>query len=185
MQHPKTLNSDRQVARLLAVGLAAIGSTIATTALIAATSSSANAQAAYGSYVGLGAGFGLTPGKDSGNQVSANLAMRYKFLKAPVSLRTQVLVGESIAVVPTVSYDVPINWQTDAYIGIGASIVTDHSKNTPVGNRTSFVIQPGVDYALPNSNWVVFGNAIIAIDAYDNVENRTPVSLQAGMGLRF
>ncbi|WP_432808160.1 hypothetical protein [Pantanalinema sp. GBBB05] len=185
MQRPKTSSSDRQVARLVGMGLATLSSTIAATTLLVATPSSANAQAAYGSYIGLGGSFGLTPGKNDHNQFAGDLAVRYKFLKAPVSLRTQVLVGESTAVVPTVSYDIPINWQADAYVGIGASIVTNHNKNTPVGNRTTFVVQPGVDYALPNSNWVVFGNAIIAFDAYDDVDNRTAVSLQGGLGLRF
>jgi hypothetical protein len=84
--------------------------------------------------------------------------------------------------VPTVSYDIPLNWQTDLYLGAGASIIS--GDKTPVGNRTGFVLQPGIDYALPNSNFSLFGNAIISFGAYES-NNGTAASIQAGAGLRF
>ena len=142
---------------------------------------SAFAQAAYGSYVGIGPSFGLTRGADDEHKISAVIAGRYKFLKLPISVRAQALVGSNVAIVPTISYDVPINWQTDAYIGLGAAIPI--GGDTPVGNQTSFAIQPGIDYALPNSNVVVFGNAIISFDAYKR--GGAAASLQGGVGLRF
>lgn len=149
------------------------------------TPSLANAQAAYGSYLGAGPAFGVT-GQDPINEdrnTSAFFAVRYKFLRAPISLRSQVLVGgDGIAVVPTVSYDIPINWQADAYIGAGASIV--RGDRTPIGNKGSFVIQPGIDYALPNTNLSLFTNAIISFDGYRS-NNGTAVSIQGGAGLRF
>ncbi len=141
----------------------------------------AAAQAAYGSYVGIGPSFGLTRGADDEHKISAVIAGRYKFLKLPISVRAQALVGSNVAIVPTISYDIPINWQTDAYIGAGASIPI--GGDTPVGNQTSFAIQPGIDYALPNSNVVVFGNAIISFDAYKR--GGAAASLQGGVGLRF
>lgn len=161
------------------------GCVVAAAAALAAAAP-AQAQAAYGSYVGAGAGFGLTSGggPNEGSETSANIAVRYKFLKAPISVRTQVLVGDSTAIVPTVSYDFPLSWNADAYIGAGASIVTNSRESTPVGNETAVVIQPGVDYALPNSQFVVFGNAIIAFDAYKS-GGGTAVSIQGGVGLRF
>ena len=141
----------------------------------------ASAQAAYGSYVGIGPSFGLTRGADDDRKISAVVAGRYKFLTAPISVRAQALIGSNVAIVPTISYDVPINWQTDAYIGLGASIPI--GGETPIGNKTSFAIQPGIDYALPNSNVVVFGNAIISFDAYKR--GGAAASLQGGVGLRF
>ncbi len=141
----------------------------------------ASAQAAYGSYVGIGPSFGLTRGADDDRKISGVVAGRYKLLTAPISVRTQVLIGSNVAIVPTISYDIPINWQTDAYIGAGASIPI--GGDTPVGNQTSFAIQPGIDYALPNSNVVVFGNAIISFDAYKR--GGAAASLQGGVGLRF
>ncbi|TAN84245.1 MAG: hypothetical protein EYR95_18015 [Phormidium sp. SL48-SHIP] len=142
------------------------------------SSEAAIAQAAYGSYVGVGGSLGL----QEGNDVSGVVAVRYRLLEVPISLRTQVLAGSGIAIVPTVSYDIPIDWETDAYIGAGVAFTG--SEDTPVGNTTSFVLQPGIDRTFANSNVVVFGNAIIAFDAYEET-NRTGVSIQGGVGIQF
>ncbi|HIK14470.1 MAG TPA: hypothetical protein IGS53_04150 [Leptolyngbyaceae cyanobacterium M33_DOE_097] len=173
------------VARLCHVGVVTLGSVGVFGYFALANPDSASAQAAYGSYVGVGPAFGLSSGDDDeDSKTTANIAIRYKFLKAPVSVRTQILVGDDgTAIVPTLSYDFPLNWRTDLYIGAGASIVPGDGL-TPVGNKTAFAIQPGIDYALPNSGFVLFGNAIIAFDAYER-GNNTAVSLQGGVGLRF
>jgi hypothetical protein len=139
----------------------------------------ASAQVAYGSYVGVGP----TVGVSGDSQVGGVIAARYKLLKIPASLRAQALIGQSIAVVPTVSYDVPLNWQTDAYLGAGV-VLASGDTSSPVGNKVSFALQPGVDYMIPNSNTVIFGNAIIAFDAYRN-SSSTAFSIQGGVGLRF
>jgi hypothetical protein len=140
---------------------------------------SAQAQVAYGSYVGIGPTVGLS----DGTQIGGVLAARYKLLETPISFRAQALVGQSTAVVPTVSYDIPINWQTDAYLGAGL-VLAGGNDPSPVGNKISFALQPGVDYMVPNSNTVIFGNAIIAFDAYRN-GGGTALSVQGGVGLRF
>ena len=143
------------------------------------------AQAAYGSYVGIGPTFGLTQNSSGdGRQIGGVLAVRYKLLKLPVSIRAQALIGAQTAVVPTVSYDFPINWQTDAYLGAGAVFAGGQGIPSPVGDKISFALQPGVDYMIPNSNAVIFGNAIIAFDAYRK-GGGTAVSVQGGVGLRF
>lgn len=142
----------------------------------------ASAQAAYGSYIGVGPAVGFTSGDDDDRSgISAVVSGRYKFLRAPISLRAQAFIGNGTAIVPTVSYDYSLNWQTDVYIGAGASIPL--GGETVLGNRTSFAIQPGIDYALPNSNVVVFGNAVIAFDGYKN--GGAAATLQGGVGLRF
>lgn len=140
---------------------------------------SAQAQVAYGSYVGVGPTVGLIDSV----QVGGVLAFRYKLLEAPFSFRAQALVGQNTAVVPTVSYDVPVNWQTDAYLGAGL-VLTGGDSASPVGDKISFALQPGLDYVVPNSNTVLFGNAIIAFDAYRN-GGGTAISVQGGVGLRF
>jgi hypothetical protein len=166
--------------------LTAIGGMALAAGLFISTQSPVQAQAAYGSYIGAGVSFGVTNGGGGPNETanaSGHFAVRYKFLRAPVSLRTQVLVGgNGVAVVPTISYDIPINWQGDAYIGAGASIV--RGDKTPIGNKGSFVIQPGVDYSLPNTSMMLYTNAIVAFDGYKS-NNGTAVSIQAGAGLRF
>jgi hypothetical protein len=64
---------------------------------------SASAQAAYGSYVGVGPSLSLTENSvGDGRQLAGVVAVRYKLLEVPVSLRTQAFIGANTAVVPTV-----------------------------------------------------------------------------------
>jgi hypothetical protein len=143
-----------------------------------------SAQAAYGSYIGVGATYGLTSDRNNeGNDLGAVVSFRYKFLELPISFRTQALIADSVAIVPSISYDIPLNWQTDAYIGFGAAFPTGNSPS-PVGDRTSFALQPGVDFMLPNTQMTVFTNAIIAFDAYHN-GGGAAISIQGGLGLKF
>lgn len=143
-----------------------------------------SAQAAYGSYIGVGATYGLTSDSNNqGNDLGAVVSFRYKFLELPISFRTQALIADSVAIVPTISYDIPLNWQTDAYIGFGAAFSTGDSPS-PVGDHTSFAIQPGVDFMLPNTQMALFTNAIIAFDAYRN-GGGAAISVQGGLGLKF
>ncbi|MBR8833317.1 MAG: hypothetical protein DSM106950_04540 [Stigonema ocellatum SAG 48.90 = DSM 106950] len=139
----------------------------------------AQAQVAYGSYVGVGPAIGFS----NGSQIGGVIAFRYKLLKTPVSFRAQALIGQSTAVVPTVSYDYPINWQTDAYLGAGL-VLAGGDTPSPVGNKIGFALQPGIDYVVPNSNTVIFGNAIIGFDTERN-GGGTAFSVQGGVGLRF
>lgn len=160
-------------ASLALLGLGTLGSGVAV------------AQPAYGSYVGIGGSLGVE-NQDGGQlDFSGVIAGRYDLLKAPISFRAQAFIdGDSIALVPTVSYDFPVTWQLEPYVGAGLALATDGSV---VGDGLSLVIQPGVDYMLPNSKIVVFGNAVIAFDAYDGgkKDGDAAVSLQTGVGWRF
>ncbi|MBD6616095.1 hypothetical protein FNW02_09690 [Komarekiella sp. 'clone 1'] len=146
---------------------------------LAVSNQAAQAQVAYGSYVGIGPTIGIT----DGIQLGGVLAARYKLLEAPISFRAQALIGQNTAIVPTVSYDLPLNWHTDAYLGAGL-VLAGGGNSSPVGDKISFALQPGVDYVVPNSNTVIFGNAIIAFDAYRD-SGGAAVSVQGGVGLRF
>ncbi|NJN88043.1 MAG: porin family protein [Leptolyngbyaceae cyanobacterium SL_7_1] len=158
------------------MGIGAIGFVLGS----AWASSPAMAQAAYGSYVGVGGSLGFT--NDSGG--AGVVAVRYRLLEVPISLRAQVLISDATAIVPTVSYDIPLNWYTDAYIGAGIALQDSEQNTSPIGNQTAFVVQPGIDHRIPRSDFVLFGNAIIAFDSYRN-SNDTGVSVQGGVGLRF
>ncbi len=169
-------------------GVALLGSILAT-GLLASTPQSAEAQAAYGSYVGVGTAIGVTSGEGDleSQNVSATFAGRYRFVKLPISIRGQALVfTDTNAFVPTVSYDFPINWQTDLYLGAGVAIqdANDGADASPIGNQTAFVLQPGIDYMLPNSRLVIFGNSIIAFDAYRE-GGGVAASLQGGVGVNL
>lgn len=161
------------------------GSLLASTAVLT-QAAPAQAQAAYGSYIGIGAAVGLTRDSTSrGDNFSGVIAGRYRILETPVSIRGQAFVfGSSFAFVPTVSYDFPLDWQTEAYLGAGVSFAGNGSSPSPVGDKTAFVLQPGIDYALPNSNLVIFGNAVFAFGAYQN-GGGTAVSVQGGVGMQF
>lgn len=183
-----TLSIARFAAVLGGVALSGGLSLLAISVGIASRIAPAQAQAAYGSYVGIGGSFGLTEGDDAFGEDSASgavIAARYKLLRVPLSIRAQLLLSDRSAFVPTVSYDIPLNWQTDLYLGAGASIMLGGGDDTsPIGNQSSFVLQPGIDHALPNSNLVLFGNAIFAFDGYDE-GNNAAISVQGGVGLRF
>ena len=156
---------------------------VAIASTMVAMAKPASAQAAYGSYVGVGPTFGITRNSSGdGQQIGGVIAVRYKFLEAPFSFRTQALIGQGTAIVPTFSYDLPLNWQTDVYLGAGASFA--NGGPSPVGDQTAFALQPGIDYMVPNSNLAIFGNAIVAFDAYRD-GGGTAFSLQTGVGLKF
>ncbi|WP_228037806.1 hypothetical protein [Nodosilinea sp. LEGE 06152] len=167
-------------AALLAAAATVTGAAIAPEA--------AQAQVAYGSYVGVGAGVGVTSdaATGQGGGVQGVISGRYRLLRYPVSVRAQAfLFGGDFAFVPTVSYDVPLSWNTDVYVGAGASFVSGGDDNpSNVGDKTSFVLQPGIDYLFPNSNLVAFGNAIFAFDAYRQGGNMA-ISVQGGVGIQF
>jgi hypothetical protein len=166
-------------ASLLAVTVAGVGSAL--------RPETAQAQVAYGSYVGLGAAVGFTDdaATGQGSGIQGVIAGRYRFLTMPISARAQAFVfGDSFAVVPTVSYDFPLSWNADAYLGAGISIPSGGNTPSVVGDKTAFVLQPGIDYMFPNSNLVAFGNAIFAFDAYRNGGN-TAISVQGGVGMQF
>jgi hypothetical protein len=179
----KQMKSSRRQIWLKALLANATGVAVIGLGFVASYSTPAVAQAAYGSYIGVGPAFGITEGSrpEDDRKVVGVIAARYKFLKAPVSARAQAFVGSGVTLVPTISYDYPLNWQTDVYLGAGASIPL--GGNTILGSKTSFAIQPGIDYALPNSNAVVFCNAVISFGGYKG--GGTAASLQGGVGLRF
>ncbi len=162
-------------------GLAAV---VAATLMAALDVKPAQAQAAYGSYVGVGGSLGLTDDDDGdGDGFAMVISGRYKLLAVPISLRAQAfLFNGDLAIVPTVSYDFPVSFQTDIYLGAGLSIPTGDDAS-PVGDETAFVLQPGIDFAVPGSDVVVFGNAIFAFDAFE--DGGTATAVQAGVGWNF
>ncbi len=137
----------------------------------------AQAQAAYGSYVGIGAGVGF--GDDS--NLALVLSSRYNILELPISIRGTAFIGDGSAFVPTVSYDYPLSFNTEVYLGAGISLPA--GDGSPVGDDIAFVLQPGVDYTMTDNNLVIFGNAIFAIGGESG--GGTATSVQGGVGYQF
>ncbi len=149
------------------LGLA--GLTLGGLAIAFSLQAPAQAQAAYGSYIGIGPAFG------DGN-IAVAINGRYNILELPISIRGAAFLGEGSAFVPTVSYDFPLNFNTEIYVGAGVVFASDGSV---MGDGTSFVVQPGVDYTLSDSNLVFYGNAIVPIGGDTNT------AVQGGVGIQF
>lgn len=146
-----------------------IGALVSGLAITLATPTVAKAQAAYGSYVGIGGAFG-------DGEVGVSINGRYNILELPISIRGAAFLGDGSAFVPTVSYDYPINFNLDVYLGAG---VTFASEGSVMGDGTSFVLQPGADYTFTDNRLVVFGNAIIPVGGDTNT------AVQGGVGIQF
>ena len=155
----------RFIQKLVSIAGLALGSlTIAF-----AAQSPAKAQAAYGSYIGIGPAFG-------NGELAVAINGRYNILELPISIRGAAFIGDGSAFVPTVSYDYPLNFNTEIYIGAGVVFANDDSV---MGDGTAFVLQPGVDYTLDDSNLVFYGNAIVPIGG------DTTTAVQGGVGIQF
>ncbi len=149
-------------------------------ALVANALPAAAEEFTPGSY--LGAGVAL--GSNNGTIVGGNVAGRYKFDTAPISLRTSVLFGNGgTSVVPTISYDVPVGDRANVYLGAGGSFVTNNNSSL-TGDRSAFAIQPGVEVSL-SKNILLYGNAVIALDSYSGISNRAATAVQGGIGFQF
>ncbi len=137
-------------------------------------------------YIGVGAAAGVTNGgqtNDAAN-LGVNVQGRYAISEQPVSLRGALLFGDdSTAIVPNVTYDVPVAERTNVYLGAGYSFVTDEGQSTPLGNRSAAVITLGAESQV-HKNVVVYGDAKWGIDAYEN-SSADALSFQAGVGYSF
>jgi hypothetical protein len=156
--------------------------------VLSANAASAQASGLQGSYVGVGIGAGVTDdgreeggdGKTFGGVVQGRLAIP----NTPVSLRGAVLFGgDATALMPMLTFDVPVAKNTNVYLGGGYSFVTDDGKATQLGNQDSVVLTTGVETGV-GRNVVVFGDVKWGIDAYED-SSKDAVSLQLGVGYRF
>lgn len=155
--------------RLARLAALAFGTLAGGVMIALAQATPANAQAAYGSYIGIGPAFG-----DGEGAIAIN--GRYNILELPISIRGAAFLGDGSAFVPTVSYDFPLNFNTEIYAGAGVAFASDGSV---MGDGTSFVLQPGIDYTMDRSNLVFYGNAIIPIGGDTNT------AIQGGVGIQF
>ncbi|MGB7251210.1 MAG: hypothetical protein WBC73_19910 [Phormidesmis sp.] len=158
--------------RLATLAGCAFGGLAGGLAIALALQSPAQAQAAYGSYIGIGPAVGF--GDDGNFGVALN--GRYNVLELPISIRGAAFFGDGSAFVPTISYDFPLNFNTEIYLGAGVAFAGEGSV---LGDGTAFAIQPGVDYTMDESNLVLYGNAIFAIG------NDTSTAVQGGVGIQF
>ncbi|MBE9098090.1 hypothetical protein [Vacuolonema iberomarrocanum] len=137
-----------------------------------------------GNYIGAGIAAGVTEDESGDSSFGGNIQGRADIPLAPVSIRGAALIGEDgAALMPIVTYDVPIAPRTNLYLGGGYSFVTDEGSNTPLGDQSAPVLTAGAETAVTN-NIVVYGDAKVGIDAYED-SNDAAVSLQLGAAFRF
>jgi len=139
-----------------------------------------------GAYVGGGIAAGVTNGGQQNDAAlfGGNIQGRVQIPNTPVSARGAVLFGgENAAIMPIVTYDVPVATNTNVYVGGGYSFVEKDGKNTPLGNKSAPVVTVGAESSITR-DVVVYGDAKWGINAYQN-SKADALSFQAGVGYRF
>lgn len=162
--------------------LAAIATAI-TPILLIANPASAN-PGMDGSYLGVGLSIGVTEAAGNNSEFGGTVQGRLAIPNVPLSLRGAVLFGgETVALTPAITYDIGIANNTNLYVGAGYSFIANEGNNTQLGNDSAPMLLAGVESAV-NSNVVLFGDAKLALDAYEN-SSSSALSFQVGVGYRF
>ncbi|MDF5707115.1 MAG: hypothetical protein PUP90_05385 [Nostoc sp. S4] len=169
--------------------ISALSSLIVTPIFLSTDRASAETQKGTdASYVGAGIAAGVTSGGQAGTNDDAtfggNVTGRLKLGNTPFSARGNVLWSDKTsAIIPEVSFDVPIANKTNAYLTGGYSFVEKDGSRTPIGNRDAVVVGAGVESEVAN-NFLLYTNTKVGISAYQNSD--TPaVSINAGIGYSF
>lgn len=168
------------------VTISALVATVIAPALLSAGSASAKPAGTDANYVGAGISAGVTNGGQEGDAATfgGNIQGRVAVPNAPVSVRGAVLFSdETSAIMPMVTYDVPVTNNANVYVGGGYSLVEKDGSPTPLGNRNAPVVTVGAE-AQVTQNLVVYGDTKWGIDAYQN-SSADAVSFQAGAGFKF
>lgn len=102
-----------------------------------------------------------------------------------LSIRGTMYVNNNAsAVLPTLTYDLPVSGNTNVYAGAGYALVRSQEGGaTPLGDRSGLVLSTGAETeVLPGL--VVYGDAKLGVNT-DSVRGNSPMRLQIGVGRRF
>ena len=171
------------------VTISALSSLVIASGFISAGKVAAQTQNQKGtdaSYIGVGVAAGVTNGGVNNDAATfgGNITGRLKIGDTPFSARGNVLWSdETSAIIPEVSFDVPIANKTNAYVSGGYSWVEANGRPTPLGNRDSVVIGAGVESEVAK-NFLVYTNAKVGLKAYQN-SPASAISINGGIGYRF
>jgi hypothetical protein len=159
---------------------------IVSTGTVSAQEVSTNAKGLQASYVGAGLSAGVTNGGQGNDSATfgGNVQGRYALPETPVSLRGAVLfTDKTVAIMPIVTYDLPIAKNTNLYAGGGYSFVTNQNAPSPLGNQDAVVLTAGVESEVAR-NVVAYGDVKYGINAFKG-SNASAAGLQVGVGYRF
>src|SRR6476469_2761451 len=154
--------------------------------LLSHSAASAKPTGTDANYVGAGVAAGVTNGGQNGDAATfgGTLVGRYKIQNTPLSARGAVIFsGETSAIMPMISYDVPITNNANAYVAGGYSLVEKDGAPTPIGNKNAPVVAAGVEAEVAK-NVVVFSDVKLGIKAYEN-SPASAVSINGGVGYSF
>ena len=85
------------------------------------------------------------------------------------------------AVMPMISYDLPITDGTNIYAGAGYALVKN--PGTPLGDRDGLVLSTGIEAGV-GDGLVIYGDAKLRLNR-DRANPDSPVRVQVGAGYRF
>ncbi len=168
------------------VALSALVATAIAPVILSANRASAEPMGTKANYIGVGVAAGVTNGGENNDAANfgGNIQGRFTTDKAPVSLRGAILFsGDNTAIMPIVSYDVPITDNANIYVGAGYSFTEKNGQATPLGNTDAPVVTVGAEAQL-GQNVVIYGDTKVGINAYEN-SSGSAVSIQAGAGVKF
>lgn len=153
---------------------------------MSAGQASAQPTGTRGNYIGAGVSAGVTNGGQTGDAATlgGNIQGRYAIPNTPLSARGAILFSdETSAIMPMLSYDIPVTNRANVYLGAGYSFVEKNGKPTPLGNKDAVVLTTGVETEV-TKNIMLYSDAKLGINAYENT-TAPAVSFQAGAAYRF
>lgn len=168
------------------VKISALSTLVVAPMFLPVKEASAKPTGTNASYLGAGISAGVTNGGQTGDAATfgGNIQGRLPIPNTPVSARGAILFSdETIAIMPMVSYDVPVTNNANVYLGAGYSFVGENGKPTPLGNKDAVVLTTGVE-AEVSRNILVYSDAKLGINAYEN-SPASAVSFQVGAAYRF
>ncbi|MGB0564039.1 MAG: outer membrane beta-barrel protein [Spirulinaceae cyanobacterium] len=166
-----------------------LGWSFSVVATLIGYAASAQAQPERGTdatYIGAGISAGVTNGGQEGDaaNLGGNIQGRHQIENTPVSVRGAILFGEETsAIIPMVSYDIPVAQNTNIYVGTGYSFVETEGQPSPLGNDNAVMFTVGAETQI-GEKIIVYGDGKWGIDAYQN-SPADALSLQGGVGYRF
>lgn len=178
-------------AAILVSGGSASAQTVNSTTNVDVVIVDTNPQGFGGAYIGAGPSAKITNGGQANTSAlfGGNIQGRVQIPNTPISARGSVMFGpNNAAIVPMVTYDLPVARNTNVYTGVGYSFVEDKQsfgvkKNTPMGNKNAPVLVVGAEHSITR-DFVVYGDVKLGIKAYEN-SPASAVNLSAGAGYRF
>jgi opacity protein-like surface antigen len=169
-----------------AVTVSALSALVVAPIFMLAGEASAKPTGTNASYLGAGISASVTNnGKTSDDATfGGNLQGRVAIPNTPISARGAILFNdETSAIMPIVSYDVPVTNNANVYLGAGYSFVEEDGKLSPLGSKDAAVLTTGVEAEL-GRNIILYSDAKLGIDAYKN-SSGSAVSFQLGAAYRF